>query len=50
MTNPNVAYDYQNTLKLRATYTVWIPMRFAGRIITYVHIPVTVQSYYNLKY
>ncbi|MDD4493871.1 MAG: hypothetical protein PHV32_05920 [Eubacteriales bacterium] len=50
MTNPNVAYDYQNTLKLRAAYTVWIPMRFAGKIITYVRIPVTVQSYYNLKY
>ena len=50
MTNPNVTYDYQNTLKLKATYTVYIPMRFAGKVITYVRIPVTVKSYYNLKY
>lgn len=50
MTNPNVSYDYQNTLKLKASYTVWIPMRFAGRTVTYMKIPVTVQSYYNPKY
>ena len=50
MTNPNVIYSYQNTLKLKASYTVWIPLRFAGRFITYVRIPVTVRSYYTLKY
>lgn len=50
MTNPNVTYSYQNTLKLKATYTMWIPVRFAGKFINYVRIPVTVQSYYNPKY
>ena len=50
MTNPNLTYSYENSLKLSAGYTVWIPMRFAGRIITYARIPVTVRSYYNPKY
>lgn len=50
MTNPNVSYSYQNTLKLKASYTIWIPMRFAGHIVTYLHIPIAVQSYYNPKY
>ena len=50
MTNPNVSYDYSNTLKLKASYTIWIPVRFAGKLITYLRIPITVRSYYSLKY
>ena len=50
ITSPDVTYDYENTLKLGASYTVWIPMRFAGRIVTYARIPITVRSYYNPKY
>ncbi|MDD4492741.1 MAG: hypothetical protein PHV32_00075 [Eubacteriales bacterium] len=50
MTNPNVSYSYQNTLKLKASYTIAIPMRFAGKTVTYLRIPITVQSYYNPKY
>lgn len=50
MTNPNVSYSYQNTLKLKASYTIAIPMRFAEKVVTYLRIPITVQSYYNPKY
>ncbi|HCA29805.1 MAG: hypothetical protein PHV32_13980 [Eubacteriales bacterium] len=50
MTNPNVSYDYNNTLKLKASYTIWIPVRFAGKLMTYLRIPITVRSYYSLKY
>lgn len=50
MTNPNVSYDYNNTLKLKASYTIWIPVRFTGKLITYLRIPITVRSYYSLKY
>ena len=49
MTNPNVTYDYTNTLKLKASYIVGIPVRFAGEIVTYLNVPITVHSYYNLK-
>lgn len=50
MTNPNVSYDYNNTLKLKASYTIWIPVRFAGKLMTCLRIPITVRSYYSLKY
>ena len=49
MTNPNVSYDYNNTLKLKASYTIWIPVRFADKHMTYLRIPITVRSYYSLK-
>lgn len=49
MTIPNVDFAYANTLKLTASYTVTIPVRFAGKEITDLRIPQTVTAYYNLK-
>ena len=49
MTNPTVTFDCSNTLKLKASYTVIIPVRFAGREITSLRLPQTVKSYYTLK-
>jgi len=50
MTNPTVDYDYSNTLKLNASYRLYMPIRFGGIVVTYLWIPITVRSYYNLKY
>lgn len=49
MTNPDVTYDYANTLKLKSSYTIGIPVRFAGKVVTYLKVPLTVYSYYKLK-
>ncbi len=47
--NPNVAYEWEDTLKLRATYDIILPMRFAGQTVVTLRIPQKVVSYYNLK-
>ena len=47
--NSKVRFDYTETLKLRASYEIAIPIRFAGKQITNLKIPQTVSSYYNLK-
>ena len=49
MTNPTVTFEYANTLKLNATYTVIIPVCFAGREITRLNLSQTVKSYYTTK-
>ena len=47
--NPNVAYEWEDTLKLRATYDIILPLSFAGQTVTSLRIPQKVVSYYNLK-
>lgn len=47
--NPNVAYEWEDTLKLRATYDIILPVRFAGQTVATLRIPQKVVSYYNLK-
>ena len=42
--------DKMFAILCNASYTIWIPVRFAGKLITYLRIPITVRSYYSLKY
>ena len=49
MTNPNVTYRVDNTLKLEASYDLQIPARFAGEIIYWFTVPITVGSSLTLK-
>lgn len=49
MTIPNVDFAYRNTLKLNASYTVTIPVRFAGKEVLDLQVPQKVTAYYNLK-
>ena len=49
MTNPNVTYKVDNTLQLKASYDMQMPVWFAGRIIYWFTVPVTVGSSLTLK-
>ena len=49
MTNPNVTYRVDNTLKLEASYDLQIPVRFAGEIIYWFTVPIAVGSSLTLK-
>ncbi len=49
MTCPNVDFEYENTLKLRATYNVIVPITFAGHRLFDLNISQKVTAYYNLK-
>ena len=49
MTIPDVDFQYQNTLKLNATYVVTIPVTFSGNHLFDLQIPQKVTSYYSLK-
>lgn len=49
MTNPNVTYTTDNTLKLKAEYTLKIPVQFAGIKLFDLVIPQGVKSSYTLK-
>lgn len=49
MTNPNVTYNVDKALKLKASYTVMIPVIFAGEHIFDLEIPITVTRSLTLK-
>lgn len=49
MTNPNVTYKVDKALKLKASYTVMIPVHFAGRRLFYLRVPLTVTRSLTLK-
>ena len=49
MTSPEVTYKVDNTLQLNASYDLQMPVRFAGEIIYWFTIPVTVGSSLTLK-
>ena len=49
MTNPEVTYKVDNTLQLNASYDLQMPVWFAGEIIYWFTIPVTVSSSLTLK-
>ena len=49
MTNPNVTYKVDNALKLKASYTLMIPVEFAGKKLFDLVIPLTVTSSLTLK-
>ena len=50
ISNPRVDYEVQNTLKLNASYDLSIPIRFAGNHLFDLKMPITVKSYYVLKF
>ena len=50
ISHPQVDYEVQNTLQLRASYDLTIPIRFAGNRLFDLKIPIVVKSYYVLKY
>ena len=49
MTNPNVTYKVDKALKLKVSYTVMIPVIFAGEHIFDLEIPITVTRSLTLK-
>lgn len=49
MTNPDVTYKVDNTLQLKASYDLQMPVWFAGQIIYWFTVPVTVSSSLTLK-
>lgn len=46
---PVISYEWDNTLKLGAAYTIILPVTFAGKTVTQLKIPQKVTAYYNLK-
>jgi hypothetical protein len=49
MTNPYVTYKVDKALKLKASYTVMIPVRLAGEKLFYLRVPLTVTRSLTLK-
>ncbi len=49
MTNPNVTYKVDKALKLKASYTVRIPVIFAGKKLFELEVPITVTKSLTLK-
>ena len=49
MTHPDVTYKVDNTLQLKASYDLQMPVWFAGQIIYWFTVPVTVSSSLTLK-
>ena len=49
MTNPYVTYKVDKALKLKASYTVVIPVHFAGKRLFDLHVPLTVTRSLTLK-
>ena len=49
LTDPNVTYKVDKALKLKASYTVMIPVQFAGETLFYMRVPLTVTRSLTLK-
>lgn len=49
MTKPQMGFLEEDTLELYVTYTMYIPIRFAGQTVTTAEIPVKVTSALNSK-
>lgn len=49
MTKPQMAFVEEDTLALYVTYTMYVPIRFAGQTVTTAEIPVKVISELNSK-
>lgn len=50
MTQPTITFRVENTLKIRLSYTVYVPVRFNGKITRYAIIPATVDSSFTEKF
>ena len=49
MTAPEVTYKVDKALKLKASYTIAIPVQFAGKRLFFMRIPLTVTRSLTLK-
>ena len=49
ITNPMISYQVTNSLKLKVDYTVKVPGSFAGEVLYWMEIPMTVTSSLTLK-
>jgi hypothetical protein len=49
MTLPDVEYEADNTLQLKASYDLEVPVRFAGETLFWFTVPLTVRSSLTLK-
>lgn len=50
ISKPYVGFTTENKLQIYASYTVYIPIRFAGIRVSTAVIPITVESKYNEKF
>ena len=50
ISEPTVSFSTESTLKVRASYTVYIPIDFAGVVVSTAEIPITVESKFNEKF
>ena len=49
LTNPNVTYKVDKALKLKVSYTLFMPVRFAGKTLYWLRIPLAVTSSLTLN-
>lgn len=49
MTKPQMGFIEEDTLELYVTYTMYVPIRFAGQTVTTAEVPVKVTSALNSK-
>ena len=50
ITNPYVGFTVYKKLQIFTSYTIYVPIRFAGIRVSTVRIPITVESKYNEKF
>ena len=50
MTYPVITFREENRLKVQLNYTLYVPMRFDGKIVQYAIIPITVDSSFSEKF
>ncbi len=50
ISKPTVSFSTERTLKVYASYTVYVPIDFAGVVISTAEIPITVESKFNEKF
>ena len=50
ISEPTVSFSTEGTLKVYASYTVYVPIDFAGVVISTAEIPITVESKFNEKF
>lgn len=50
ISKPTVSFSTEGTLKVYASYTVYLPIAFGGVVIDTAEIPITVESKFNEKF
>ncbi|MPN21910.1 hypothetical protein SDC9_169292 [bioreactor metagenome] len=50
MTYPVITFREENKLKVKLNYTLYVPVRFDGKIVRYAIIPITVNSSFSEKF